>query len=127
LIDGVRVGDPSQINNSFDLNAINTSQVERIEILKGAQSTLWGSDAVAGVINIITKKGGANKIDPSVMLSYGSYNTFKANAGLNGKLDDFTYDLNYNHTDSKGFSAAYDSTGTNNFDNDGLKQDNFQA
>ena len=127
LIDGVRVGDPSQINNSFDLNAINTSQIERIEILKGAQSTLWGSDAVAGVINIITKKGGANKIDPSVMLSYGSYNTFKANAGLNGKLDDFTYNLNYNHTDSKGFSAAYDSTGTNNFDNDGLKQDNFQA
>ncbi|MEO8416233.1 MAG: TonB-dependent receptor [Ginsengibacter sp.] len=127
LIDGVRVGDPSQINNSFDLNDMNTSQVERIEILKGAQSTLWGSDAVAGVINIITKKGGSKKITPSVLLSYGSYHTFKANAGLNGTLHDFTYNLNYDHTDSKGFSAAYDSTGSQNFDNDGLKQDNFQA
>jgi len=127
LIDGVRVGDPSQINNSFDLNDINTSQIERIEILKGAQSTLWGSDAVAGVINIITKKGGSKKITPSAMLSYGSYNTYKANAGLNGKLHDCTYNLNYNHTDSKGFSAAYDSTGIKDFDNDGLKQDNFQA
>ncbi|MDP4283158.1 MAG: TonB-dependent receptor [Bacteroidota bacterium] len=127
LIDGVRVGDPSQINNSFDLDDINTSQIERIEILKGAQSTLWGSDGVAGVINIITKKGGSKKITPSVMLSYGSYDTYKANAGINGTLKNFTYNLNYNHTDSKGFSSAYDSTGNQNFDKDGLKQDNFQA
>ena len=62
LLDGVPVGDASQINNSFDLNNINTAQVERIEILKGAQSTLWGSDAVAGVINIITKKNSNKKI-----------------------------------------------------------------
>src|SRR6478672_1514086 len=54
LVDGVPVSDPSFISNYFDLNSINTSQVERIEILKGSQSTLWGSNAVAGLINIIT-------------------------------------------------------------------------
>ena len=127
LMDGIPVGDPSQINNSFDLNNINPAQIERIEILKGSQSTLWGSDAVAGVINIITKKGGLNKISPSAGISYGSYNTFRGNAGINGKLNKFTYNLSYSHTDSKGFSAAYDSTGNNEFDKDGFKQNNFQA
>ncbi|MEO5891658.1 MAG: TonB-dependent receptor [Ferruginibacter sp.] len=127
LVDGIPVGDPSQINNSFDLNNINPSQIERVEILKGAQSTLWGSDAVAGVINIITKKGGINKISPSASLSYGSYNTFRGSAGINGKLDKFSYNLNYNHTDSKGFSAANDTTGSKGFDKDGFDQNNFQA
>lgn len=127
LIDGIPMQDPSQINNTTDLNNINPAQIERIEILKGAQSTLWGSNAVAGVVNIITKKGGDKKIAPMAMLSYGSYKTFKGTAGLNGSLDKFNYNLIYNHASTKGFSAAHDSTGKNNFDNDGLKQNNFQA
>lgn len=127
LVDGIPVGDPSLINNSFDLNSINPLQVERIEILKGAQSTLWGSDAVAGVINIITKKGGINKFSPSFDLAYGSYNTLKGGIGFSGKLNKFTYNLRYNHIDSKGFSSAYDSTGNKDFDKDEFKQDNVQA
>lgn len=127
MLDGVPVMDASQINNSFDLNSINTSQIERIEILKGAQSTLWGSDAVAGVINIITKKGGTKAISPSASLSYGSYHTFRGNAGINGKLKDFTYNINYSHVNTKGFSAAYDSSGNKAFDKDGFVQNNFQA
>jgi vitamin B12 transporter len=127
LIDGIPVGDASQINNSFDLNNIAIGQVERIEILKGAQSTLWGSDAVAGVINIITKKGGNKKIGATGLLSYGSYNTLRGNVGINGMLDKFTYNVNYNFTNSKGFSAAYDTTGAKNFDKDGFTQNNFQA
>ena len=127
LIDGTPVSDPSQISNSFDLNNIAVGQLERIEILKGAQSTLWGSDAVAGVINIITKKGGKNKISPSAMLSYGSYNTLRGNEGIGGSIDKFNYNVGYNFTNSKGFSAAYDSTGTKNFDKDKFTQNNIQA
>jgi vitamin B12 transporter len=127
LIDGVPVGDASQSNNAFDLNHISTGMVERIEILKGAQSTLWGSDAVAGVINIITKKGGRKKTEVNGLLSYGSYNTVRANAGVGGKLNAFSYNMNYNFTDSKGFSAAQDTTGTKNFDRDGFVQHNFTA
>ncbi len=125
LLDGAPVGDASQINNSFDLNNLNTAQIERIEILKGAQSTLWGSDAVAGVINIITKKAGNKKVSPHAGLAFGSYNTIRLNAGINGMLDKFSYNVNYGYTDSKGFSAAYDSTGTKNFDKDGYKQNNL--
>ncbi|MDN3654093.1 TonB-dependent receptor [Ferruginibacter paludis] len=127
LIDGLPVGDPSQIDNSFDLNNIAVDQVERIEILKGAQSTLWGSDAVAGVINIITKKGGKNKISPSAMLSYGSYNTIRGNAGMGGSIEKFSYNVGYNFTNSKGFSSAYDSTGTKDFEKDKFAQHNIQA
>ena len=75
LIDGVPAGDPSMISNEFDLNLVPLSQVERVEILKGAQSTMYGSDAIGGVINIITK----NKGVPSWAGSYstGSYGTQK--------------------------------------------------
>ena len=61
LLDGIPMNDPSVISNYFDLNFIQLDQVERIEILKGGQSTLYGSDAVAGVVNIIMKKSGSKK------------------------------------------------------------------
>lgn len=127
LLDGVPVADPSYINSYFDLNNINPAQIERIEILKGAQSTLWGSDAVAGVINIITKKGGKYTVSPNLQLSYGSYKTFRANAGLNGSLKNFTYNIQYNNTNSNGFSSAKDTTGNKNFEDDLFKQNNLQA
>ena len=64
LLDGVPLQDPNMISNTYDLNNIQPDQIERIEILKGAQSTIWGSAAVAGVINIITKKSGTKKHKP---------------------------------------------------------------
>ncbi len=127
LIDGIPVGDPSNINNTFDLNMISIGQVERVEILKGAQSTLWGSDAVAGVINIITKKAGKNSITPTAMLSYGSYQTFRGNLGLNGTIKKFNYQLVYDFMSTGGFPVAHDSTGNMNFKNDDFKQNSFQA
>ena len=127
LIDGIPVGDPSQINNGFDLNSLSIPSIERIEILKGAQSTLWGSDAVSGVINIITKKKGTKKISPSVILSFGSYHTGRAAAGINGTISNFSYNVSHSYTRSRGFSSAYDSTGSKQFDKDGFRQHNFQA
>jgi vitamin B12 transporter len=59
LLDGVPVNDPSGAGGAFDLRLLPVEQIDHIEILKGSQSTLYGSDAVAGVINIITKKGGS--------------------------------------------------------------------
>lgn len=127
LLDGVPLQDPNMITNTYDLNNIHPDQIERIEILKGAQSTLWGSAAVAGVVNIITKKGGTKKIGASATVAYGSYNTWKAGLGVNGSVDRFSYNLHYNRVNTDGFSAAYDSIGNRGFDKDGLKQDGFQA
>ncbi|TAD86331.1 MAG: TonB-dependent receptor [Bacteroidetes bacterium] len=127
LIDGVPVSDPSQIANNFDLNSIAPGQLERIEILKGAQSTLWGSDAVAGVINLITKKGGASKFNGNALLSYGSYNTLRGSTAVSGKLNKFNYNIGYNFTGSNGFSTAQDTVGNRGFDKDGFGQNNVQA
>jgi len=84
-IDGIPVYDPSGIGSNFDIRNLPLSNIERIEILKGSQSTLYGSDAIAGVINIITKKSGAKLIAGNALLSYGSNETVRTNAGFNGR------------------------------------------
>src|SRR5205814_1295066 len=61
-IDGVPVYDPSGIGANFDIRNLSIDNIERIEVLKGSQSTLYGSDAIAGVINIITRKASSKKI-----------------------------------------------------------------
>ena len=123
LLDGVPVNDPSQINTYFDLNHLQTDQVERIEILKGAQSTLWGSNAMAGVINIITRKAGNKVFSPTLSLSQGSYGTTRWNAGFNGRRNKWDYLASYGQVRSRGFSSAHDSVGTGDFDKDGYHQD----
>lgn len=127
LIDGVPAYDVSGISNEFDLNHININQVERIEILKGAQSTLYGSDAVAGVINIITKHNAAKPFEGFATVSAGSYGTINGAASLNGRKDKWQYNAGYTYLHSNGFSSAYDSSGKNNFDKDGFTQNNFNA
>ena len=127
VIDGTPVFDPSQINNSFDLNSIALDQVEKIEILKGGQSTLWGSDAVAGVIQIFMKKGSSKKATVNASAAYGTYNTFRSSAGVSGLLKDLGYNVQYNYIKSDGFPTAYDSTGAKNFKKDGFEQNSLQT
>src|SRR5947209_7093153 len=74
-IDGVPVYDASGIGSNFDIRNISIDEVDRIEILNGSQGTLYGSDAIAGVINIITKKSGAKKFSVSGRADYGTYNS----------------------------------------------------
>ncbi|HSV10633.1 MAG TPA: TonB-dependent receptor plug domain-containing protein, partial [Hanamia sp.] len=127
LLDGVPLYDPSGISSEFDLNNFALDNIEKIEILKGSQSTLYGSDAVAGVINIITKKSGKKPFNFNLDLSAGSYETYKGAASISGSNGNGqTYFLSYNKIYSHGFSSAYDSTGKNNFDKDGFNQDVFQ-
>jgi vitamin B12 transporter len=132
LVDGVPAYDASGISSEFDINHFAIDQIEKIEILKGAQSVLYGSDAVAAVINIITKKQGSNKAaGVNASLAGGSYGTFKGTAAVSGKADAITYNVQYTKLKSTGFSAAEDATGNNNFDKDGFNQDvaglNFTA
>ena len=136
LLDGIPVNDPSMINNEFDLNLISLSGIEKIEICKGAQSTLYGSDAVAGVINIITvKKNITQPIAGAASAVFGNRRTTKANAELYGKTGKLSYTARYANLHSNGFSSAADTmhNNTHNFDNDGYDgnvanaQLNYQA
>lgn len=124
-IDGVPVYDPSGIGSNFDIRNLSIDQVERIEILKGSQSTLYGSDAIAGVINIITKRTPAESFSANGLISYGSNNSLRTNAGLNGKTGFVDYNLAYSFYDTKGINEAISNNG--NEDKDGFQQNNLQA
>ncbi|HMK04261.1 MAG TPA: TonB-dependent receptor [Ferruginibacter sp.] len=127
LVDGIPVYDASGISGAFDLNLLSVDQVERVEILKGSQSTLYGSDAIAAVINIISKKGGAKKINTTANLAAGSYGTFRGSVGLNGTVKNTNYNIQYSKLYSKGFSTAQDQAGTGDFDKDGMDENVFRA
>ena len=132
LIDGMPVTDPTALDNSFDINLIPVTMIERIEISKGAQSTLYGSDAIAGVINIITIKPDIKTpFNGKASFSGGNHGTYNGNAQLYGKLaDQLTYNIRYNHDYSNGFPTARDTTGGHSpipFQNDGFRGDNIAA
>ena len=128
LLDGVPLYDASGISSEFDINNFALDNIERIEILKGSQSTLYGSDAVAGVINIITKKSAKKSLSLNADLSAGSYQTYKGAVLLSGNNGHGqTFFISYNKIKSNGFSSAYDSTGKNDFDEDGFNQDAFMV
>ena len=118
LVDGVEMNDPISPGRSFDFANLTTDDIERIEIIRGPQSTLYGSDAIGGVINIITKKG---KDKPGGFFSTeaGSYNTFREKAGLSGGNGFFNYSLGMSRTDTDGISAAGEKYG--NTEKDGYE------
>ena len=105
MLDGIVLNDPSSANRSADLADINLDQVERIEVVRGAMSVMYGSNATAGVINIITKKGSR---DPEVTASVegGSYGTWKTGAHASGATDRLTYAVSGSYLTRDGFSIA---------------------
>ncbi len=105
LMDGVELNDPISPSRSFDLAHLTLDNVERIEILRGPQSTLYGSDALGGVVNIITKKG-QGKPEFSLSSLAGSYGTIITSAGINGSTERMQYSLGTSYFRSNGFSAA---------------------
>ncbi|MBX5439134.1 MAG: TonB-dependent receptor [Thermoflavifilum sp.] len=120
LLDGMPLYDPSGMGGAFDLRLIPVDDIERIEIVKGGLSTLYGTDAIAGVINIITRHPANKPIEGNASVSYGSYQTLQAHAGLSGQKNKFSYDVQYDHLQSGGISEATDSTGKAGFDKDGM-------
>jgi vitamin B12 transporter len=126
LIDGMPVRDPSGVGGVIDMRLLPKHQIERVEVLKGNQSALYGTDAVAGVINIISKSSSEKKFESNGTVSYGSYNSFNGSVGVNGSLNDrVSYRLNTSRESSEGISAAADPTGEDNFESDGFSHQSF--
>jgi len=105
LMDGVELNDPISPSRSFDLAHLTLENIERIEILRGPQSTLYGSDALGGVVNIISKKGQGK---PKFSLSSvgGSYGTLCSNAEISGSTERIHYSFGASYFRSEGLSAA---------------------
>lgn len=115
LIDGVRVSDPSSFSQEYDLRLLATSNIESIEIIKGAASTLYGMNAATAVINITSKKVSNKKISGDFQSSVGTnqssfeqnYNIadFSNTAQVNGTLENFTYSLGFSNVYTNGLSS----------------------
>lgn len=116
MIDGVEVYDPMAVSKDFDFAHLNSTNIERIEIVRGPQSTLYGSDAMAGVINIITKQGkGPVKIE--TMLEIGSHNTYMESIGVSGSEEKIDFSAAASRTDSDGISKARDGKDADGYAN----------
>ncbi len=125
-IDGIPVYDPSGIGGNFDIRNIAISNIERVEIVKGSQSTLYGSDAIAGVINIITKKTPGKTTGGHAHLSYGSNETFRANAGINGRSGSIDYNGSYAYNGTRGINEAVNRNNSPLVDRDKFRQNTVQ-
>src|SRR2546427_3472431 len=99
LIDGVRVKSP--LSGQVDLSDVSPELIDRIEVIRGAQSTLYGADAMGGVINIITKKG-KGPISATVEGAAGNYDTYQGRASTSGAYKLLDYAFSISHLESNG-------------------------
>lgn len=122
LVDGQRVG--SATTGAANFSGLPLAQIERIEILRGPASSLYGADAIGGVIQVFTKRGdGPARINAST--GYGSYGTSDSNVGISGGNDVVSYSLQGGYYETKGFSAIRNPLapwGVYNSDRDGFKR-----
>lgn len=118
MLDGVVVNDPSSPSGGFNFATLDPNDVARIEVLRGAQSTLYGSDAIGGVINIITKQG-EEGLALDGFAEGGAYNTWRGGMTLKGADRGFDYRLSLSGITSDGISKADARDG--NSEKDGYK------
>ena len=115
MIDGVKVFDPMLPGGMFNFAHMTLDNVERVEVLRGPHSTLYGSDAIGGVVNVITKKGMGK---PKFWTSFegGSFSTFKESAGSYGEINNLHYSLSLSRFDTEGISQADEGDGNDERD-----------
>ena len=126
LVDGVRIA--SSTTGAASYEAIPLDQVERIEILRGPASSLYGADAIGGVIQIFTKHGDQEGAHFNASAGYGTYNTSQFTGGVAGRTGAWTYALQVGGAHSNGFTAIENPTNFSyNPDRDGYKNANVSA
>lgn len=127
MIDGIRYNDPTTTQGQAQLEHLMVNDIERIEVIHGAQSGIWGANAVAGVINIITKKA-TKQFQASTILEYGTYATSKLGANVSQKVGDLSYYVGANQLKSDGISTLT-PRGQNpkNYESDGYRNQTVNA
>lgn len=117
LIDGIEVSNPAD-GRILNPGTLFTNNIERIEFLKGGQSTLYGADAHAGVISIETRKAKKNQSRGTLAASYGSFNTQQGSFEYAINKGNFDFSLSHSIFRNDGFSAKADNTEKDGYKND---------
>ena len=120
LIDGIRVNDMISPENAFNDGTLPAHLIERIEIVRGPQSLSYGSSAMGGVVNIITKRA-RNAFESSLGFEAGSFATQKFDVSTQGRMGAASYLFGVFGLSSDGYSSA-DAEGANNEEKDGIEQ-----
>ncbi|WP_421701248.1 TonB-dependent receptor plug domain-containing protein [Aliiroseovarius sp.] len=116
-VDGIDVNDPSAPQIAFDFGGLTTDDITRIEVLKGAQSALYGSEAIAGVINITTNRATEPGLHHNLAAEYGSHNTARLSYNMSYLGDYGSFAATLSHIRTDGISAADENAG--NTEDDG--------
>jgi vitamin B12 transporter len=124
MIDGVKVYDPIRSDGAFNFANLTANNIERIEVIRGGQSSVWGSSAMGGVINIITKKGQEDS-EISAKFEGGSHDTYSETVNASGLIGALSYATSFTRTDSEGISKAGNRYG--NHEEDGYQNTSFSG
>ena len=116
--DGIVLNNPASFGTSFNFANFDTSDVQKIEVVRGAQSTLYGSDAIGGIINIVTKSG-TDGLGGSAFFEAGSFGTYRGAATLRGGTQRASARATVSGTSTRGFSSADEANG--NIEDDGFE------
>ncbi|MGF7112767.1 vitamin B12 transporter [Pseudomonas laurylsulfatiphila] len=107
LVDGQRIG--SSTSGDSNLQHINIEQVERVEVLRGSRSVIYGSDAIGGVVQIFTRRGGEQGLQPRLHTAIGSNQTWERSLGLSGGDERTRFNLGASLDESAGINRTHES------------------
>jgi vitamin B12 transporter len=124
IVDGIEMNDPSNPSASFEINQLDISNIEQIEILRGSQSVIYGSEAIGGVVKITTKKSKTPRTD--ISLTGGSFNTKAMSFSSVGRKDKVTYSIGGSYYTTDGISS-YNEKRVNNAEKDRYNRVNLKS